>query len=120
MKQPTLEVRVAALEKQVVQLIMRRPVMADADQPVAISQPTLEERVAALEKEVIQLLARLPPLPEPLDWRSTVGMFANDPIMQEIQAEGQRIREEDRRRTVEKLDAGDRRMRKATQRRARR
>ena len=79
---------------------------------MAMSQPTLEERVAALEKHVVQLLAHLPPLPQPPDWRSTVGMFANDPIMKEIQEEGQRIREEDRRRTLRQLDAADRKKRK--------
>jgi hypothetical protein len=65
-----------------------------------MSQPTLEERVTALEKAVAKLTGRLPgQKPEPeIDWRSTIGMFANDPIMKEIDEEGRRIREEDRRR----------------------
>jgi hypothetical protein len=109
MKQPTLEERVAGLEKNVVQLIMGRPVEASTDELTGISPPTLEARVAALEKHVIQLLAKLPSLPQPLDWRNTVGIFANDPVMREIQAEGQRIREEDRRRTIEELDGSKRR-----------
>ena len=65
-------------------------------------QPTIEERVAALEVQVAQLSHRLLPgekLPPPKDWRSTIGMFANDPIMKEIDEEGRKIREEDRRQT---------------------
>ncbi|HXV64866.1 MAG TPA: hypothetical protein VEK15_29480 [Vicinamibacteria bacterium] len=31
------------------------------------------------------------------DWRGTVGMFANDPVMKEIQEEGRKIREAERR-----------------------
>ena len=31
------------------------------------------------------------------DWRRTIGMFDGDPIMQEIMAEGRRLREKDRR-----------------------
>ena len=30
------------------------------------------------------------------DWRRTVGMFRNDPVMKEIIEAGRRIREEDR------------------------
>ena len=120
MNQPTLQERVAALEKHLVQLIVRRPPDEDAKQLMAMSQPTLEERVAALEKHVIQLLARFPPLPQPLDWRSTVGMFANDEVMKEIEAEGRKIREADRRRTRRQLDAADKKRRKATRQRAKR
>src|SRR5947209_2776313 len=99
MKQPTVEDRLAALEETVTQLIERRPPHADANEPMAMSQRALEERVAALEKHVVQLLARLPPLSQLSDWRSTVGMFANDPVMKEIQEAGRKIREEDRLRT---------------------
>ena len=67
-----------------------------------MSQQTLEERVAALEQQVEQLTKRLLPgerLPPKKDWRSTVGMFANDPIMKEIIEEGHKIRERDREQT---------------------
>ena len=67
-----------------------------------MSPPTLEERVAALEHQVEQLTKRLLPgekLPPEKNWRSTLGMFANDPIMKEIDEEGRKIREEDRRRS---------------------
>jgi hypothetical protein len=65
-----------------------------------MSQPTLEERVTALEEAVAKLTSSLPgqKAPPEYDWRSTIGMFANDPIMKEIDEEGRKIREEDRRR----------------------
>lgn len=65
-----------------------------------MSQPTLEERVAALEKEVARLSREVAPNDEPGrdDWKSTVGMFANDPIMKEIDEEARRIRDADRQR----------------------
>ncbi len=81
-----------------------------------MTQPTLEERVAALEKLVVQILAKLPPAEPVKDWRSTIGMFANDPVMKAIQEEGQRIREEDRRRTKRALEAEDRKNRRANRR----
>jgi hypothetical protein len=66
-----------------------------------MSQQTLEERVAALEKEVERLSRQLHPVREPGrdDWKSTVGMFANDPIMKEILDEARKIRERDREQT---------------------
>jgi hypothetical protein len=57
-----------------------------------MSEPTLDERVAALEREVARLSNRI----AGKDWRSTIGMFAGDPIMQEIIEEGRKIRERDR------------------------
>jgi hypothetical protein len=67
-----------------------------------VSQQTLEERVTALEHQVEELTKRLLPgekMPPKKDWRSVVGMFANDPIMQEIIEEGRKIRERDREMT---------------------
>ncbi len=64
-----------------------------------MSQQTLEERVAALEHQVEELKKRLltrEKLPPKKDWRKTIGMFANDPIMKEIIEEGRKIRERDR------------------------
>ena len=67
-----------------------------------MSQPTLEQRVAALEQRVAELSNLLPgQKPPPENWRATLGMFANDPIMKVIDEEGRKIREEDRRRTGE-------------------
>lgn len=120
MKPPTLENRVAALEKHLVQLIARHPSDAGGANLMAMAQPTLEERVAALEKHVLQLLAWLPPLPQPLDWRSSVGMFANDEVMKQIDAEGRRIRAADRRRTKRELNTADNKQGRANRHRAKR
>ena len=62
-----------------------------------MTQPTFEERLEALEKAVAQLAGRSQPALEGKDWRSTVGMFANDPVVKEIQEEGRKIREAERR-----------------------
>ena len=64
-----------------------------------MAEATLEERVATLEQLVAHLLQTTAQGERPKDWRSTVGMFDGDPIMQEIIAEGRRLREEDRRQT---------------------
>jgi hypothetical protein len=61
------------------------------------SPPTLEERVAALEETVAQLLSQADSVGAKKDWRSTLGMFADDPLMKEIDEEGRRIREAGRR-----------------------
>jgi hypothetical protein len=56
----------------------------------------LEERVRVLEEAVASLVAdRRRPTKE--DWQSTVGMFDDDPGFVEIQEEGRKIREADRR-----------------------
>ena len=57
---------------------------------------TLEERVAAFEETVALLLSRSDSAVAKEDWRSTLGMFADAPIMKEIDEEGRRIREADR------------------------
>lgn len=56
----------------------------------------LEERVDTLEKQVAELMERILAPPPEKDWRSTIGMFADDPLMKEIQEEGRKIREADR------------------------
>jgi hypothetical protein len=61
-----------------------------------IPPTTLEERVAALEEAVARLLSQSHSVVAKKDWRSTVGMFADDSIMKEIDEEGRRIREADR------------------------
>jgi hypothetical protein len=64
---------------------------------------SINERVQSLEKRVAQLTAKLAQLEKPRDWRNTIGMFANDSGMAEIFAEGQRIREADRKRAQRKV-----------------
>ena len=64
-----------------------------------MSTVTLEERVAILEGLVDELRDRRASADTPGrdDWRGTVGMFADDAVMQEILDEAQRIRAADRR-----------------------
>ena len=61
-----------------------------------MSTPSLEERVAALEKQYAQLLQMACDKPARNAWREVVGMFADDPQIEELHQETQRIREEDR------------------------
>ena len=62
-----------------------------------MTQLTLEERVTALEEALAHILAQPLPGAGEKNWRSTLGMFADDPVMQAIDEEGRRIREADRR-----------------------
>ncbi len=61
-----------------------------------MTQPTLEERVTALEETVAQLLSQSASGDANKNWRSTLGMFADDAVMQAIDEEGRLIREADR------------------------
>jgi hypothetical protein len=61
-----------------------------------MAEATLEERVATLEQLVAQLMRTSERAQRKKDWRRTIGMFDGDPIMQEIMAEGRRLREENR------------------------
>ena len=62
-------------------------------------EATLGERVVKLESLVDILLQRVEVSSRKKDWRRTAGMFDGDPLMREIIEEGQRVREEDRRKT---------------------
>ena len=66
-----------------------------------MSQPTIDERVATLEQQVARLLSQRPEEKHPPEknWRSSLGMFAGDPIMKEIIDEAAKIRELDREQT---------------------
>lgn len=66
-----------------------------------MSKPTIKERVAALEETVAGLVAHSKPKK---DWSSTIGMFDNDPVMREIQEEGRKIREAERREAQQEAD----------------
>jgi hypothetical protein len=62
----------------------------------SMTSPTLEERVSMLEETMAQLLSQVAVVVGKKDWRSTLGMFAGDAMMQEIDEAGRRIREADR------------------------
>lgn len=66
-----------------------------------MSDLTLEERMTKLEHRVDQVIQKVDMKvdmpPHKKDWRRTVGMFDDDPIMEAIIEEGKRIRDEDRR-----------------------
>jgi hypothetical protein len=63
-----------------------------------VSKPPLEDRVAKLERLVHDLASKLASTPREKNWQRSVGKFKGDPIMKEIIEEGERIREQDRRR----------------------
>jgi hypothetical protein len=64
-----------------------------------VPEATLEERVIKLERLVDMLLQRVDVSVRKKDWRRTAGMCDGDPLIREIIEEGQRVREEDRRKT---------------------
>jgi hypothetical protein len=64
-----------------------------------VPEATLEERVIKLESLVDMLLQRVDVSMRKKDWRRTAGMFDGDLLMRKIIEEGQRVREEDRRKT---------------------
>jgi hypothetical protein len=59
-------------------------------------QRTLEERVSALEDTVAALVTGVSRQKQ--GWKSTVGMFEGDAVIAEIQEEGRKIREAERRK----------------------
>ena len=61
-----------------------------------MSTVSLEQRVEALEAQYAELLAVVRDKPPKDAWRKVVGMFADDPQIEELHKETQRIREEDR------------------------
>jgi hypothetical protein len=60
-------------------------------------QRTLKDRVSALEEAVAALIAVTNVNLQKKDWRSTIGMFEGDPVIKEIQEEGRKLREAERR-----------------------
>jgi hypothetical protein len=63
-----------------------------------VSESSLEDRVAELERLVHELASKLVSTSNDKNWQRSVGKFKGDPIMREIIDEGERLREEDRRR----------------------
>jgi hypothetical protein len=58
---------------------------------------SLEQRVAVLEHELLELKSQRAN-GRVKDWRRTVGMFTDNPQMQELFAEAMKLREADRRK----------------------
>lgn len=69
-----------------------------------MAQRTLEERAAALEQQVAELKAAIANGHRQKDWRRTIGMFTDDPGMQELFKEAMKIREADRARARHRYD----------------
>ena len=63
-----------------------------------MSQTTVEERISALERTVAELVQSRRPAGRVKDWQQTVGMFSVNELMKEIDAAGQKLREQDRQR----------------------
>jgi hypothetical protein len=65
-----------------------------------MSQTKLEDRVMTLEQQMQEVIQKIQTATSPgtgaPDWRKSLGMFDDHPLMQQIDAEGQRIRLEDR------------------------
>jgi hypothetical protein len=61
-----------------------------------MSTANLEERVADLEDRYAELLKLVQARPAKGEWRSVVGLFANDPNIAALHQETRRIRDEDR------------------------
>ncbi len=61
-----------------------------------MSHTNVEERISALERTVAELVQSRQPTGRTKDWRRTVGLFSGSQLMKEIDAAGQRIREQDR------------------------
>jgi hypothetical protein len=56
----------------------------------------LEKRVAALEWQFAEILKLIRPKTTKAGWRTVVGLFADDPDIEELHYEVRRVREEDR------------------------
>lgn len=61
-----------------------------------MSRTTVKERISALERTVAELVQSWRPAGRVKDWRRTVGMFSGNELMKEIDAAGQKIREQNR------------------------
>ena len=59
---------------------------------------SVEQRIAVLEQEVADLKAQRASGPSGKDWRRTIGMFSDNPGVQEIFAEAMKLREADRKK----------------------
>lgn len=65
-----------------------------------ITLESLAQRVATLERELAEQKARTA---QKKDWRRTVGMFTGSEFQKQVDAEGQAIREADRKAACEEI-----------------
>jgi hypothetical protein len=61
-----------------------------------MSTASLDDRVTALESRYAELLKMMRGQPPKDAWRKVVGMFADDPQIEALHRETQRLREQDR------------------------
>ncbi len=77
-----------------------------------MAQAKWQERMQVLERQVAELKAEVAKLKEPKDWRSTIGMFDGDEVMEQIFEEGRKIREKDREKARRAAESHSRRTKK--------
>lgn len=71
-----------------------------------MTQGTMEQRLDRLEKLVDKVLERLSgERARKKDWRGTIGMFDNDPIMKDVIEGALRSRQDERARYYEDYDS---------------
>ncbi|MGA2065496.1 MAG: hypothetical protein ABSG86_11025 [Thermoguttaceae bacterium] len=68
-------------------------------------QRKIEDRVTTLEQTVKGLVDAARAGKQEKDWRSTIGIFEGDQVIGEIQEEGRKIREADRRAARQGADS---------------
>jgi hypothetical protein len=65
-----------------------------------MSDAPLEQRIQTLEQQMQHVLLRIqsssPPNPPTKDWRRSLGMFDDHPVMKQIDEAGQLARQQDR------------------------
>ena len=68
---------------------------------------TIEERLTALEEKFDALMRGESPLGGKKDWRRTIGMFDGDELMEWIDEQALKYREEDRERSKREFDEAE-------------
>ena len=65
-----------------------------------MSDTPLEQRIQTLEQQMQDVLMSIQSSPAPVtatkDWRKSLGMFDNHPVMKQIDKAGQLVRQQDR------------------------
>jgi hypothetical protein len=65
-----------------------------------MSNTALEQRIQTLEQQMQDVLTRIQSAPAPRppakDWRGSLGMFDDHPVMRQIDSAGELVRQRDR------------------------